>query len=320
MEPSNHTTNQTTVIHFILCGLSSDPRIQMFLFLVFLVIYLVTLLGNMLIILVIRTGPQLHTPMYFFLNNLAFLDICYSSVSVPRLLVDFLREEKTVSVNGCIAQMFFIFMFSCMEVLILAAMAYDRYAAICDPLRYTVTMNKEVCCQLVGGAWTMGFLYALINTLPLSELHFCGPSEIRHFICELPSILDLSCTEIFTSEVVFFTSAAFIGIMSFSFTVNSYIHIIATILRIPSKEGKRKAFSTCSSHLIVVVLWYGTGLFRYMRPSSASSVVLDRLSSIQYSILTPMFNPIIYSLKNKEVNIALGKILGRYSFSVSHST
>ncbi|KAM7149984.1 olfactory receptor 5BS1-like [Macrochelys suwanniensis] len=309
--------NQTTVIHFILFGLSSDPKIQIFLFVLFLVIYLITLLGNMLIILVIKADPQLHTPMYFFLSNLSFLDVCYSSVSVPKMLVDFLREEKTISVHGCIAQIFFIFMSSCAEVLILAAMAYDRYVAICDPLNYMVTMNKQVCCQLVGGAWTMSVLHALINTLPLSEMQFCGLNEISHFICELPSILVLSCTETFTSQVMFFTSAVVIGLISFSFTIYSYRHIISTVLRIPSSEGRHKAFSTCSSHLVVVVLYYGTGLFRYMRPSSASSMVLDRLFTIQYSILTPMLNPIIYSLKNKEVKIALWKILGKYIFLFS---
>nr|XP_005313388.2 olfactory receptor 1440-like [Chrysemys picta bellii] len=189
-------------------------------------------------------------------------------------------------------------------------MAYDRYAAICNPLRYSRTMSKRVCSQLVAGAWLIGSLYALINTLPLLDLHFCGPNAINHFSCELPSLVALSCSETFTNDMVFLTSALTVGLVSFSLTLGSYIYILTTILRIRSVEGRRKAFSTCSSHLIVVGLCYGTGLFRYFRPNSVSSVVLDGLVSIQYSILTPMLNPLIYSLKNKEVKAALRRLLG----------
>ncbi|XP_065270122.1 olfactory receptor 5AN6-like [Emys orbicularis] len=206
--------------------------------------------------------------------------------------------------------MFFRLLSGCSEVFILSAMAYDRYAAICNPLHYMRTMSKRVCSQLVAGAWLIGSLYALINTLPLSALHLCGPNTINHFSCELPSLVALSCSETFTSDMVFLTSALMIGLVSFSLTLDSYIHILTTILRIRSAEGRHKAFSTCSSHLIVVGLFYGTGLFRYFRPNSASSVVLDGLVSIQYSILTPMLNPLIYSLKNKEVKAVLRRLLG----------
>ncbi|XP_026508266.1 olfactory receptor 8S1-like [Terrapene carolina triunguis] len=302
--------NQTTVTEFILLGLFSDPQFQTFLFLVFLVIYLSTLGGNVAIMLVRRADSHLGTPMYFLLSHLSFSDICFSSVTVPKMLETLLSERKTISVSCCFAQMFFLLLSGCSEVFILSAMAYDRYAAICDPLRYMRTMSKRVCSQLVAGAWLIGSLYALINTLPLLALHFCGPNTINHFSCEFPSLVALSCSETFTNNMVFLTSALTIGLVSFSLTLGSYIHILTTILRISSVEGRRKAFSTCSSHLIVVGLCYGTGLFRYFRPNSVSSVVLDGLVSIQYSILTPMLNPLIYSLKNKEVKAALRRLLG----------
>ncbi|XP_067386474.1 olfactory receptor 8S1-like [Emydura macquarii macquarii] len=293
--------NQSIVTEFFLLGLSSDPRLQTFLFLVFLDIYLTTLGGNVAIMLARWADPHLCTPMYFLLSHLSFSDICFSSVTVPKMLETLLSERKTISVRGCIAQMFFLLLSGCSEVFILSAMAYDHYAAICDPLRYMSAMNKRVCNQLVAGAWLIGSVYALINTLPLSALRFCGPNTIHHFSCELPSLVALSCSETFTSDTVFLFSALTIGLVSFSLTLGSYIHILATILRIRSAEGRRKAFSTCSSHLTVVGLCYGTGLFRYFRPSTAFSVALDGLVSIQYCILNPMLNHLIYSLKNKEV-------------------
>ncbi|XP_039353366.1 olfactory receptor 8S1-like [Mauremys reevesii] len=310
--------NQTTVAKFIILGISSDPQLQVFLFLVFLVIYVITLLGNMLIMLVIKVDPHLQSPMHFFLSHLSFVDICYSSTIVPKMLENFLAEEKTISAYGCITQMFFIILSSGAEIFTLAAMAYDRYAAICDPLHYMETMKKRLCRQLVWGAWTIGFIDALVNTIPLLKLHFCGPSKINHFTCELPSLLVLSCTETFSNEVVLLSSIAIFGSSSFLLTLVSYIHIIATILRIHSTEGRRKAFSTCSSHLLIVILYFGTGSFRYVRPSSVSSEGLDMLVSIQYSILTPMLNPIIYSLKNKEVKRAMVNMLKKAY--VSHVT
>ncbi|XP_053903899.1 olfactory receptor 5A1-like [Malaclemys terrapin pileata] len=306
--------NQTKVTEFIILGLSNDPQMQIFLFLMFLVVYLITLLANMVIMLVIRADPHLHTPMYFFLSHLSFVDICYSSAIVPNMLVHFLAEHKTISVNSCIAQTFFIFLPAVTEVFILSAMAYDRYAPICEPLRYMDTMSKGICVQLVSSAWVIGFIDALINTVFALKLHFCGPNQISHFSCELPSLLHLSCTETLTNQVVLFTSVVILGSSSFLFTMISYIHIISTILRIHSAEGRHKAFSTCSSHLIVVGLLYLTAFFQYTKPSSVSSVVLDEMFSIQYSIMTPMLNPIIYSLKNKEVKTAVGKMLRKFKF------
>ncbi|KAM7146157.1 olfactory receptor 5A1-like [Macrochelys suwanniensis] len=304
--------NQTEVTEFILLGLSNNPQLQSFLFLVFLVVYLITLLANMVIMLVIRADPHLHTPMYFFLSHLSFVDICYSSAIVPKMLVHFLAEHKTISVTSCIAQMFFIYLPAATEIFILSAMAYDRYAAICDPLRYMERMSKGICVQLVSGAWGIGFFHALLNTVFVLKLHFCGPNQINHFSCELPPLLQLSCTDTLTNQVVLLTSLVIFGLSTFVSTLISYIHIISTILRIRSGEGRRKAFSTCSSHLIVVGLLYLTVFFQYTKPSSVSSVGLDEMFSIQYSILTPMLNPIIYSLKNKEVKTAVRKMLGKF--------
>ncbi|XP_032648585.1 olfactory receptor 5V1-like [Chelonoidis abingdonii] len=306
--------NQTKVTEFILLGLSSDPQVQTFLFLMFLVIYLVTLVGNLLIMLVIRADSHLHTPMYFFLFHLSFVDICYSSITVPTMLMNFLAKHKIISVNGCVTQMFFFILLAGTEVFILSAMAYDRYAAICDPLYYMEMMSKEICVQLVSGAWTVGFLYALLNTIFTFKLDFCGPNQIRHFSCELPPLLQLSCTDTFTNQVVLLASAVILGAISFLLTLISYIHIISTILRMPSVQSKRKAFSTCSSHLIVVGLLYVAAFIQYTKSRSVSSVAVDEMVSIQYSILTPMLNPIIYSLKNKEVKTALRNLLGKFKF------
>ncbi|XP_030403620.1 olfactory receptor 1009-like [Gopherus evgoodei] len=306
--------NQTTVTEFILRNLSSDPQMQIFLFSMFLLIYIITLGSNIVIMVVIRADSHLHTPMYFFLFHLSFLDICYSSVTVPNMLMNFLVEHKTISFNGCIVQIFFISLSIAAEIFILTAMAYDRYTAICDPLRYMERMSKQICVQLVSGAWTIGFFHALLNTVFTSKLRFCGPNEINHFSCELPPLLQRSCTDTLTNQVVLLTSVVIFGSSSFLFTLISYIYIISTILRIRSAEGRSKAFSTCSSHLIVIGLFYLTAFFQYTKPSSVSSVVLDEIFSIQYSILTPMLNPIIYSLKNKEVKIALGKTLGKLKF------
>ncbi|XP_054851018.1 olfactory receptor 5A1-like [Eublepharis macularius] len=300
--------NQTTVTYFILLGFSYHLPVQIFLFFVFLLIYAVTLIGNMIIMVVIKHSSHLQSPMYFFLSQLSFLDICYSSVTVPKLLVNFFAGQ-TISYNNCITQMFFILLTALSEILLLTAMAYDRYAAICNPLHYVEIMNVAFCKQLVGASWAIGFFYAVINTLPVWKLSFCGPNVIRHFSCEFPSLLTLSCTETSMSKIIFFITGGAVGGIAFFLTLLSYINVISTILKINSAEGRKKAFSTCSSHLIVVVLIYGTGYFRYLRPDSASSVLLDELFSIQYSITTPMLNPIIYSLKTKEVKEAIKKLI-----------
>uniref|UniRef100_A0A8C3SRF9 Olfactory receptor n=1 Tax=Chelydra serpentina TaxID=8475 RepID=A0A8C3SRF9_CHESE len=305
--------NQTNVREFILLGFPGSWYLQISLFLLFLFMYFLTLMGNITIISLVGTHRRLHTPMYFFLCNLSFLDIWFTTGYIPKTLVLLVSQSKTISFTSCLLQMYFVFSLGCTEYLLLAVMAYDRYLAICRPLRYSSIMNR-ICVQLVSGAWTVGFLYALLNTVFTFKLHFCGPNQIRHFSCELPPLLQLSCTDTFTNQVVLLTSAVILGAISFLLTLVSYIHIISTILRIPSVQGKRKAFSTCSSHLIVVGLLYLAAFIQYAKPSSVSSVALDEMVSIQYSILTPMLNPIIYSLKNKEVKTALRNILGKFKF------
>uniref|UniRef100_K7F8R9 Olfactory receptor n=1 Tax=Pelodiscus sinensis TaxID=13735 RepID=K7F8R9_PELSI len=301
--------NQTTLTEFVLLGLSSDPLVQIFLFLVFFVIYLFTLLANGFIVLTIRADFHLHTPMYFFLLQLSLVDTCYSSVTVPTLLLNLLSEHKTISVCGCIAQMFCIHLSAGAEVFTLSAMAYDRYAAICDPLRYAETMKKGICVLLGAGAWSMGFFNGLINTVFALQLHFCGNNQIHHFTCEFPPLLQLSCTSPLRKQLVLLIPALAFGLSSFLLILISYVHIISTVLRMRSVEGRRKAFSTCSSHLTVVGLFYVTGFIQYTKPSSVSSVVLEEMVSIHYSILTPLLNPVIYSLQNKEIKTALRKIL-----------
>ncbi|XP_053120477.1 olfactory receptor 5A1-like [Hemicordylus capensis] len=300
--------NQTTVTYFILLGFPYNPPIQMFLFFTFALIYVATLLGNMMIMIVIRSNRNLHSPMYFFLSHLSFLDICYSSVTVPKLLTN-LYGSKRISYNGCIAQVFFIVLTGTTEALILAAMAFDRYTAICKPMHYVQIMNSVFCRLLMGSAWAISSLYSMLNALSLLKLVFCGPNIIKHFSCELPSLLPLSCTETFLNRIMFFITATTLAGSSFFVILASYIQIISTVLKMHSAAAKRKTFSTCSSHLIVVMLFYGTSCFRYMSPTSSYSAIVGEFFSIQYSISTPMINPIIYSLITKEVKEAIKKLI-----------
>ncbi|XP_025048498.1 olfactory receptor 5V1-like [Alligator sinensis] len=303
--------NQTTVSEFILLGFSTSSHMQVLLFLMVLAIYIITLLGNIVIMLVIQADPHLHTPMYFFLGNLSFIDICYSSVTIPKMLQTFLVERKTISFSGCITQVFFFVFFATAEGLILTAMAYDRYIAICQPLHYAAVMKNWVHVQLTCSAWITGFFYSLLNTLLTMDLQFCGPSIINHFSCELPQLFKLSCSDPFTNKMVIFTVGISLWGGAFLITLSSYVCIISTILRLQSVEGKRKAFSTCSSHLTVVILYYGPILFRYLKPTTQNSEDQDKCISMIYSILTPMLNPVIYSLRNQEVKRALGNVFGK---------
>ncbi|XP_026541428.1 olfactory receptor 5V1-like [Notechis scutatus] len=295
----------TTVTFFILLGFSYNYPVNTFLFLTFFLMYALTLLGNTMIMIVTSYLPS---PMYFFLKHLAFLDMCLSSVTVPKLLVIF-WEKKIISYSDCFIQIFIVFLTGGTEDCVLAAMAYDRYAAICKPLHYIQIMNKSFCKWLVGGAWVVGFLCAFVNILPILKLDFCGPNFIKDFSCEFPSLLALSCTETSSNWMAFLISGSFVASSSLIIILVSYICIISTILKLNSAEAKRKTFSTCSSHLIVVVLYYGTACFRNMRPSSAFSIILDEFFSIQYKISTPMLNPLIYSLKNREVKEAIKKLM-----------
>ncbi|XP_037703392.1 olfactory receptor 8S1-like [Choloepus didactylus] len=299
--------NLSITDEFVLLGLSSDPHIEALLFMLFLVIYLLILMGNLVMLLVIGADSHLHTPMYFFLKHLSFLDICYSSVTVPKMLQDFLSQKKTISVWGCITQSFFFILSGGTEGCLLSAMAYDRYAAICQPLLYTVVMSRPLCTVLVSAAWVMGFLNSLVNNLCIQNLEFCGPNVIPHFSCELPSLFPLSCTDPTANTILLDASTAFIGLVTLPLILISYSKIISSILSIHSSGGQGKAFSTCSSHLTVVLLFYGTALFRYIRSPSGS--VLEQVVSLQYSVITSLLNPLIYSLKNQEVKTALQRML-----------
>ncbi|XP_078509774.1 olfactory receptor 1f45-like [Lissotriton helveticus] len=299
----------STVAEFILLGLSDQPEQQIILFMVFLFMYTVTFVGNFVIISVTNADSRLHKPMYFFLGVFSLVDISFSSVTVPKILINLLQERKSISFHGCFVQLFFFMWFGSMEVLFLAVMAYDRYMAVCHPLHYTMIMTKHVCLRLVACSWVVSLLNALLHTLMTSQLSFCGPNIIHHFFCDIPPLLELSCSDTFLNELVVFMEGGLVLLSPFFFIVLSYAQIISTILKIHSEEGRRRTFSTCSSHLAVVGLFYGTVLFMYFRPSSSFALDYDRAVSVVYTILTPMLNPFIYTLRNKEMKDALVKVL-----------
>ncbi|KAM9673240.1 olfactory receptor 8S1-like [Trichechus inunguis] len=302
--------NHSTVTEFVFTGLSTDPHIEDLLFVLFLVIYLLTLMGNLVMLLVIRADSHLHTPMYFFLGNLSFLDLCFSSVTLPKLLEDLLSEKKTISLGGCMAQVFFVFITAGTEAFLLSVMAYDRYAAICHPLLYGQLMSNQLCVRLLLTSWGLASLNSVVIVLLAINLDFCEAQTIHHYICELPSLFPLSCSDTSNNINILICSTLLHGLATFLPIFISYARIISTILSISSTTGRNKAFSTCSSHLIAVILFFGSGLVRYLMPTSGSS--LDLLASLQYSVVTPMLNPLIYSLKNKDVKTALKRMLEKY--------
>ncbi|XP_059570390.1 olfactory receptor 10A7-like [Alligator mississippiensis] len=307
--------NQTTVTKFILVGFSNLPHLQGLLFSVVLFLYLVTVTGNILIILIVTEDSALHSPMYFFLKNLSFFEICFTLVTVPKMLVNLLADDKSISFFGCALQMFFFFFFCCSECFLLAAMAYDRYVAICNPLCYTTVMNQQVCWRMVGGVCMLGIPVALLQAAWLFNLPFCGPNVVNHFFCDVPPVLKLVCADTSLYEMQAMASTLLFLILPFMLILISYIRITIAILKMKSAEGKRKAFSTCSSHLIVVTLFYGSGSLMYLRPKSKYSPDVKKFLSLFYTVITPMLNPIIYSLRNNEVKLALRRMLERKVFS-----
>ncbi|XP_053217059.1 olfactory receptor 5V1-like [Podarcis raffonei] len=301
--------NITMVTEFILMGLSDLPAVRFSLFATFLLIYLVTLLGNGTILLAIGADSHLHNPMYFFLTNLSLLDICCPTATVPKMLENLLSEKNTISFVGCVLQLYFLVALAGTEVFLLSAMAYDRYVAICNPLRYMVIMSKKLCLQMVAGTWVTGFLNSLLHTVMTFTLPYCNSNRVNQYYCDIPPVLALSCASTYAAEMVVLIVGGIFGVGAFLVTLVSYIYIISTILRIRSAEGKRKAFSTCASHLMVVCLFYGTTIFTYIRPSSSHHPDQDRLVSMLYGVITPMLNPLIYSLRNKEVKGALKRVI-----------
>ncbi|XP_061496244.1 olfactory receptor 5V1-like [Rhineura floridana] len=301
--------NQTQVAEFVFLGFSGITDGQTYLFVVFLVIYLFTMLGNIIIVILILLDSRLHSPMYFFLSHLSCLDVCYSSVTVPKILGNLLRHQHTISYNQCLAQMFFLMAFSGSECWLLAVMAYDLYAAICQPLRYSCLMSSQVCVHLAAVIWVWGFLDAAVHTALASKLSFCGAVQMHHIFCDLPPLLKIACGDKRVSEIVMHVATFFAGMSPFLLVVISYVYILSSILQIRSNTGRRKAFSTCTSHVIVVIIYFGNGLLNYNRPSAGYFLEIDILVSTVYCILTPMLNPLIYSLRNKEVKGALKNVL-----------
>lgn len=307
--------NQSFVAEFIFLGLSQDWQTQILLFVLFLSIYLLTVLGNLLIIILIFVDSQLHTPMYFFLRNLSFADLCFSTSIVPQLLVHFMVKKKTISFLGCMTQIIVFLLVGCTECALLAVMSYDRYVAVCKPLHYSTIMTQQMCLQLTIGSWVSGALVSLVDTTFTFQLPYGGQNIINHYFCEPPALLKLASADTYSTEMAIFAMGVLILLAPVSLILVSYWNIISTVIQMQSGEGRLKAFSTCGSHLIVVVLFYGSGIFTYMRPNSKTTKEQDKMISVFYTVVTPMLNPIIYSLKNKDVKRALRKLAGRKSFS-----
>uniref|UniRef100_A0A8C3VZD6 Olfactory receptor n=1 Tax=Catagonus wagneri TaxID=51154 RepID=A0A8C3VZD6_9CETA len=301
------TGNLTSVTEFIILGLTEDTTVCAILFLVFLGVYVVTLLGNVSIIVLIRSSPQLHTPMYLFLSHLASVDIGFSSSVTPVMLRGLLGEGNSVRVAGCVAQLCSVATFGTTECFLLAAMAYDRYVAICSPLLYSTHVSPRVCVLLVLMSYAGGSVNAWIFTGCLLSLSFCGPNKVNHFFCDYSPLLKLSCSHDFTSEIIPAASSGSVIVVTVFIIALSYVYILFSILRMRSAEGRHKAFSTCTSHLTVVSLFYGTITFIYVMPKSSYSTDQNKVVSVFYTVVIPMLNPLIYSLRNKEVKEALRK-------------
>ncbi|KAM3855983.1 olfactory receptor 5AR1-like [Vipera latastei] len=310
--------NQTQVTDFIFSGFTDHPELQVVLFNIFLIIYIITLSANLGMILLIKIDPQLHTPMYFFLSHLAFLDASYSSTVTPKMLIDLLSETKRISYSACATQLFFYVFFVDIECVLLAVMAYDRYVAICNPLLYSAKMSKMLCQQLIAFAYCIGLMDTIVYTSSTFLLTFCRSNLINHFFCDMPPLFVLSCSDTYVNELVLLILDGFIEACSICMSLISYVYIVVTILRMHSAEGRRKAFSTCASHLTAVGIFHGTIVFMYIRPTSSYSMDQDKWASMFYTVVIPMLNPLIYSLRNKEVKDALTKSVGNTKFQLPH--
>ncbi|XP_036856797.1 olfactory receptor 8G1-like [Manis javanica] len=303
--------NHSAVTEFILAGLTQQPELQLPLFLLFLGIYVVTVVGNLGMITLIGLSSHLHTPMYYFLSSLSFIDLCHSTVITPKMLVNFVAEKNIISYRECMTQLYFFLVFAISECHMLAAMAYDRYVAICHPLLYNVIMSHQACFSLILGVYAVGTVCAFAHTGCMFRVHFCKVEMINHYFCDLVPLLKLSCSTTHVNRLLILCLGIF-NIFAPSLTIlSSYSFIIACILRIRSKEGRSKAFSTCSSHILAVAVFFGSAAFMYLQPTSASSMDQGKVSSVFYTIIVPMLNPLIYSLRNKDVSVALKKMLER---------
>ncbi|XP_075815515.1 olfactory receptor 10AG1-like [Microtus pennsylvanicus] len=295
-------------MQFVLIGFSDLPNLQGFILAVFSVVYIIILTGNFLIIVITSMDPALQKPMYFFLANFSSLEICYVSVIVPRILFNIEMQDLRISVMSCATQLCFFLIFGTTECVLLAVMSYDRYVAICNPLHYILIMNPTKCTQLAVGSWLGGIPIQIGQTCQIFSLHFCNSNKIEHFFCDIPPILKLACGDTSVHELSVYVVVMVVAALPFILVLTSYVKIITTILRLPTAKGRAKAFSTCSSHLLVVVLFYGSATVTYLRPKSMHSPGTDKLLSLFYTIVTPMLNPLIYSLRNKEVIAALKRL------------
>ncbi|XP_057623546.1 olfactory receptor 7G2-like isoform X1 [Chionomys nivalis] len=303
MEPAN----QTCISEFFLMGLTYIPELQPLIFNVFLLMYLITIMGNLLIILAVSIDSHLHTPMYFFLCNLSFTDICASTTTVPKLLLNIQAHDQSITYIGCLSQVCFILIFCVLESCLLTVMAYDRYVAICQPLRYTIIMNPFLCILLVLLSLLISTINALLHTLLILPLSFCTKQDIPNFFCELGQVTKLACSDTFVNIIIIYTATIVFSVIPISGIIFSYFQIVSSILKIPSVGGRHKAFSTCGSHLSVVSLFYGTGLGVYMSSSVSNSSSSNVIASMMYSVVPQMLNPFIYSLRSKEIKGALRK-------------
>ncbi|XP_043771078.1 olfactory receptor 502-like [Cervus elaphus] len=308
--------NDTTMTGFILLGLTNDPVLRIILFMIILFIYLVTICGNLSTIILIRISSQLHHPMYFFLSHLAIADVGYSSSVTPNMLVNFLVEKNTISYPGCAIQLGSAVFFGSTECILLAAMAYDRFIAICNPLLYSTKMSTQVCVQLLIVAYIVGFFNASSFIISFYFLHFCGPNQVNHFFCDFAPLVELSCSDTSIPAVVPSFTAGSIIVVTVTVIAVSYLYILITILRMHSTEGRHKAFSTCTSHLTAVTLFYGTITFIYVMPKSSYSTDQNKVVSVFYMVVIPMLNPLIYSLRNNEIKGALKRACQKNTFSV----
>ncbi|NXC47567.1 OR6Y1 protein, partial [Penelope pileata] len=299
--------NDTTVMYFILLGFPTTAELHLILFSALLLAYSLTVLENFLIILIIRTNFSLQKPMYFFLGNLSFLEIWYVSVIEPKMLIDLLSQNKLISFKGCLTQLYFFVTFVCTEYVLLAVMAYDRFLAICKPLQYSLIMSHQFCVQLTAGCWVCGFIASSIKLSFIAQLSFCDVDKINHYFCDISPLLNISCSNSYLAELVDIILALMVIMVPLCFVITSYICIMFTVLKISSSQRRQKAFSTCSSHLIVVILFYSTTLFTYSHPKVMYKHSANKLVSILYTVVVPLLNPLIYCLRNKEVRFALRK-------------
>ncbi|XP_054572812.1 olfactory receptor-like protein OLF4 [Eptesicus fuscus] len=302
--------NDTRISEFLLLGLSDEPALQPLIFGIFISMYLITVLGNLLIIMAVSSDPHLHTPMYFFLSNLSLVDICFTSTTIPKMLMNILTQSKAITYEGCITQMYFFLLFAVLDDILLTVMAYDRFVAICHPLHYMVIMNPRLCGLLLLVSWIMSALHSLLQSIMVLQLSFCTDFEIAHYFCEIQQVFQLACSDTFLNNMVIYFAAMLLGAGPLAGILYSYSKIMSSICGIPSAQGKYKAFSTCASHLSVVFLFYGTVLGVYLSSAATHSSHSSAAASVMYAVVTPMLNPFIYSLRNKDIKRALRRIYG----------